>query len=498
MLQAEPETHPEGRLQLLASYDPIDVKLRRGVKHFPRVGDAVYLADSNLLAELLSKNDHDKDIEISIGSFALSSAMPLSMSPTKLFGRHCGILGATGGGKSFTIARLLEQISENKGKAILIDPTGEFKDVAAVSSHYALGKAEHGEDLARIPYQSLTEDDLFALFSPSGQSQGPKLRDAIHSLKLVAVLSALPDEEHDADSREVKGWITTDGVLKKATKLRLPFQRTLRRFSEQVHNTDNAFEIKQLALQITNECVKSVGGDDGKNWGAIDQNTLSYCENLIARVFGQVRSKELECVFSDKGEDISLVVQQFMKANNLSVLRLSFRNVRFEHRTREFLVHILGRRLLELARAGEFKSDPVVVFLDEAHQFLNKSTNGDIPLDAFGLIAKEGRKYGLVSALATQRPRDIPADVLSQLGVLIVHRLTNDQDREVVERACGDLDRDAAAFIPSLGEGEALIVGSDLPAPIPVQVTLPHIKNQPQSKGPQFVEAWSKRKKSKK
>ena len=58
--------------------------------------------------------------------------------------------------------------------------------------------------------------------------------------------------------------------------------------------------------------------------------------------------------------------------------------------------------------------------------------------------------------LATQRPRDVPADVLSQLGTLIVHRLTNDDDRLAVERACGDLDQNAALFIPTLAPGEAI------------------------------------------
>ena len=88
-----------------------------------------------------------------------------------------------------------------------------------------------------------------------------------------------------------------------------------------------------------------------------------------------------------------------------------------------------------------------------------------VSLDAFGLIAKEGRKYGLTTVLATQRPRDIPQDVLSQLGTMFVHRLTNERDRETIERACGDLDRSAAAFIPSLSQGETTVLGPDLPAP---------------------------------
>lgn len=77
----------------------------------------------------------------------------------------------------------------------------------------------------------------------------------------------------------------------------------------------------------------------------------------------------------------------------------------------------------------------------------------------------KGRKYGLNICLATQRPRDISEGVLSQMGTLIVQRLTNEQDRQVVERACGEIDRAASAFLPNLCPGEAAIIGVDFPIP---------------------------------
>ena len=71
------------------------------------------------------------------------------------------------------------------------------------------------------------------------------------------------------------------------------------------------------------------------------------------------------------------------------------------------------RLLLDEARKGAFRCRPTVVVLDEAHQFLGKSVGDDgntFALDAFDLIAKEGRKYGLTLCLATQRPRPISID----------------------------------------------------------------------------------------
>jgi len=166
-------------------------------------------------------------------------------------------------------------------------------------------------------------------------------------------------------------------------------------------------------------------------------------------------------------------------------------NVPFEHNTRELVVNAIGRHLLTLARQDRFKTLPLVVFLDEAHQFLDKTIGDEFSrtsLDAFGLIAKEGRKYYLSCVLATQRPRDIPEDVLSQMGMFIVHRLINDRDRSVVERACGQLDASAASFLPTLGQGEAIVVGIESPMPLPVQIIEP--SQPPESRGADYEELW--------
>ena len=120
--------------------------------------------------------------------------------------------------------------------------------------------------------------------------------------------------------------------------------------------------------------------------------------------------------------------------------------------------------------------------MDEAHQFLNKTLgdeNNKYALDSFDLIAKEGRKFSLSICISTQRPRDIPEGVLSQIGTFIVHRLVNERDREVVEQACGDFNKSVAAFLPNLIPGEAMIVGTDFPIPVTVQIYRP--KNEPDS-----------------
>ena len=173
------------------------------------------------------------------------------------------------------------------------------------------------------------------------------------------------------------------------------------------------------------------------------------------------------------------------------MLRICLSGVAFEFKAREIVANVIGRHLLNMARNGAFKSRPVVVIVDEAHNFLGRQIGADdavARLDAFELIAKEGRKYGLNICLSTQRPRDITEGVLSQMGTLVVHRLTNDRDREVVERACGEIDRSASSFLPNLKPGEAAIIGADFPIPLTIQVFPPSAK--PLSDGPNYQTHW--------
>ncbi len=67
----------------------------------------------------------------------------------------------------------------------------------------------------------------------------------------------------------------------------------------------------------------------------------------------------------------------------------------------------LGTSLLGLTRQGRFMNNPVVTLLDEAHHFLDRSVGDEFSrtdLDAFGLIAKEGRKYSLKGADLRRAP----------------------------------------------------------------------------------------------
>ena len=482
-----------GIVQILGSIAIDTLRVTAGVDEYPRLGDRVYSAPHAFLAILPTLIDNDgtsKSIQLNLGTIA-SSSNTLSITPEKLFGRHCAILGATGGGKSWTAARLIEECLQYQGaKLILIDATGEYHGFRCNNNdhiiHCHLGNPLLFADQSTsclLPPTSFLESDFIALFEPSGKVQGPKLREAIRSLRLVQLDTSL------ASSMVIDGTVRKEGALKK------PFQDAEMRHAKSLENPRTSFDVRKLSRQIYNECIYSTAPrNDATRWGGADEANYSYCMSLIVRIDSILTSPAFECIFSedDTKEPITKIISNFIeKDNGARMLRICVSGISFEYKVREIVANAIARHLLEHARCGRYRDQPLFVVLDEAHHFLGRHIGSEetvARLDAFELIAREGRKFGLNICFATQRPRDITEGVLSQIGTLIVHRLTNEKDREIVEKACGEIDRSASAFLPNLKPGEATIIGVDFPIPLTIQISQP--KNKPKSDGPQYQTAW--------
>ena len=485
----KPDVHPIATAQLLTTFYVSRAEVVGGIAAYPNLGSRVFSAHPLLvkwLAESTRRPDERRDVLLHLGSLPDGDHVPVSITPEKLFGRHCAVLGSTGGGKSFTLARLMEESLRFAGKVVVLDATGEYFRLKE-AQHVQLGgpKVDDAEVVC-LPYHELTEEDMFTLFNPGTQSQAPKLRAAIKSLKLAKLVPKKCPE----------------GYCPKVNRPKKPFEDAYNEHLALLESPKADFEIKHLVRQIDEECVRHNGFTDNTadytKWGNYDEQAKSYVVSLVGRIETMIATKELECIFKPEGPSLFEEISKFLADPARRLLRISLKYVAFSFFTREIVANAIGRRLMEQARAGKFVGGkPVVVMLDEAHHFLNKQIgdeHGKRSLDAFELIAKEGRKHWLTLCMATQRPRDIPEGVLSQMGTLIVHRLTNEKDRDVVEKASGDIDRSAAAFLPTLAPGEAAIIGVDFPIPLTVQVAAP--RQPPDSSGPRYQDKWVEEAKS--
>ena len=298
------------------------------------------------------------------------------------------------------------------------------------------------------------------------------------------------------------------GIKQKSGQGKEKFFQYYQEHIKEIENNDCNFDIIFLAQQIKAECVYQNGGTfkepDLKIWGGEDAKTYDYQTSLISRITDLVNTDIFSELLgfngvpkkSDSTEFLSIIdsiesflnpIEEKIKETD-NILRISFENIPSSFSAKEIVSNALASYLLNKARKRDFIEDPVLLVIDEAHQFLNKNVRDDFfeiqSLDAFDLIAKECRKYGLFLCLATQIPRDIPIGTLSQMGTFIVHRLINEKDKQAIENAASSANKNALSFLPILGEGEALLVGVDFPMPLLIKIDKPVIP--PKSETPRL------------
>lgn len=468
--------HPQGKIELLLSFNYYSTKIDKGLDKYPAVGSKVYLCSSDLIKTLFVSANPEDNTSFDIAKLPNNLETSLPLDPNQLFGRHCAIVGTTGGGKSYTISKVLEEfLSLHKSKAILIDATGEYENFYD-HENVKVVKFGAGDEDTFFHYSRLRTMDLVALFRPSENTQKPKLINAIESLRVVEYYNKNKDDRNpeitifqkrNQPKNNYASWYT----LAKAER-----------------NFDNSFfDMGNLNHQINEECVKLSNGNTLSQYGDYNNQEKGYVTSLLTRIEVLKNNSSFNSVFGfnkqlDDDNEFNQELEDFLdeEQTDETLFIISLKDASFEKGLREILTNAIGSYLLEEARNYKFRENPIVLFVDEAHQFLKKTIADDffqdLELDAFDKIAKECRKHGLFLCISTQTPRDIPVGTLSQMGTFIVHRLINETDRAVIEKACSEGNRNALSYLPTLQSGEALLISIEMPMPIIIKIKEPNIK----------------------
>lgn len=476
------EFHPTAKAEILLSFDLFDMgKVTKGANAYPTIGAKVFVCTREFVQKYVRGfgQKESEEILMDIGYLNSDNQTEVTVSQQSFFGRHCAVVGTTGGGKSWSLSKLIEEARKNNTKCILLDPTGEYAELQG--QHCILAQN------AYFSYKKLTISDLFFLLKPSERAQAPKLLEAIKTLKTLEIAKVKGGlDSYFANGRD-------KNLLPKANRNKVEFVQFQRKYYEEIDSDELDFEIRYLARQIQYECVWEINNKDSNSWGGRSEQDSANCISLVTRTNAFVNDRNYKKILGignvdDKQDLADMIVKFFDPDNKNTLLRIGFEKVGYDFNVREIIANALAKYLLNMARDKIFKQKPTIFFLDEAHQFLNKRITDDsftaYSLNAFDQIAKECRKYGLFLCIATQMPRDIPVGTLSQMGTFLVHRLINFHDKEAIKQSCATANSSTLAYLPVLGEGEAILTGVDFPMPLLLKVSPP--KEKPDSGTPQF------------
>ena len=132
---------------------------------------------------------------------------------------------------------------------------------------------------------------------------------------------------------------------------------------------------------------------------------------------------------------------------------------------------------------------PIHIMLEEAHRYVQKDIdNGLLGYNIFERIAKEGRKFGLVMDLVTQRPTELSETVISQCSNFLIFKINHPSDLEYIEKMVPNISTDILEKQKSLQSGTCIAFGKMMKIPMIVKMQLPN--PTPQSSNANIFDKW--------
>jgi hypothetical protein len=415
---------------------------------------------------------------LSLGHYTLDEAADAFLNGNKFFQRHAIIVGSTGSGKSWTTARVLEQVAAlPNANAILFDIHGEYAPLASEGfQHLRIAGPADLDGIATLesgvlflPYWLLGYEAMTSMFVDRSDQNAPNQAMVMSR----AVLNAK------------RAYLEADGRFD-----------TLANFTI---DSPVPFDLSAVLAELERLNTEMVPGTRAEKAGEFN----GKLSRLIQRLERKRSDRRLGFLFQGTAETMQydwlerLVVRlaagrQDQADRNGGVKILDFSEVPSD--VLPLMVSLVGRLVFSLQQwTSSDRRHPIALFCDEAHLYIPErhaaGGAGEVSVAIFERIAKEGRKYGVGLVVISQRPSEVNRTVLSQSNNLMAMRLTNGDDQAVVRRLLPDSLGGFGDLLPVLDTGEALVVGDASLLPSRIRISPP--QHKPNSGTVDFWDRWS-------
>ena len=448
---------------------------RRSLATIPTINAECHLIHGERLKQFMqaisSIPEGEDAVSLQIGHYSIDEDATAWLNGNKLFQRHAVIVGSTGSGKSWCVAKILEQVASLKSAdAILFDIHGEYSPLQGESfSHLKVAGPNDniGDGILFLPYWLLTYEEMLSLMLDRSDSNAPNQAMMFSN----AVIDGKKAFLREVGNQEMEANITLDSPI--------PYS---------LNNLLNSLKEKDT------EMVQ--GANNREKQGAY----YGKLTRFIQRLETKQRDKRLNFMFSS---DERLLSYDYMGELCTKLMAPSVdgkkgvKIIDFSEVPSDILpliVSLIARVIFSVQQWTSVDArHPIAIFCDEAHLYIPANTEksiDDASLVTFERISKEGRKYGVGLVVISQRPSEVNRTVLSQSNNFIAMRLTNVDDQSVVKRLLPDSLGDYAEMLPILDIGEALVVGDASLLPSRIRVSAPVLK--PRSATIDFWDEWSK------
>lgn len=445
---------------------------KRSIASVPTIGAEAFLVEKERLSILMGAISSDVDAganQLNIGRYAIDEETPAIIDGDKFFQRHAAIVGSTGSGKSWLVAKVIEQVADLvSGNAILFDVHGEYSSLIGdqFKSIKIAGPGDNNpNDELFLPYWLLSHEELMSLMLDRSDQNAPNQAALFTRFVLEGKRDYLMTCDHEDEAQK----ITVDSPV--------------------------PFDITTLIEKLENKDAEMIQGSAGREKQGPYHGKLT---RFVQRLRTRVGDKRLNFMFSgnpalaDYGYAATMV-NGLMRPRDVEagVKIIDFSEVPSD--ILPLISSVLARLVFTVQQWTDLKQrQPIALFCDEAHLYIPSDTAEVMGVSArssFQRIAKEGRKYGVGLVVISQRPHEVDKTVLSQCNNFLSMRLTNVDDQNTIKRLFPDNLGDLASVLPVLNTGEVVAVGDACVLPSRILVEEP--VHKPISATVDFWTMWS-------
>ena len=452
---------------------------------------------------------------IRLGVSPLYNDFPLNISIDELFSNHTAIFGNTGSGKTYGICRIIQNVFPNsniipyKANLFIFDSYGEyinaFESINKNNPYYCFkvittNMSKPYEKLD-IPVCLLDLEDLLNLLEATNFSQIAMIDTALTYVKMFA--------REDKEAHDFKNHILANAIISI-----MYTNQTSARIRDQIFEILNETNTPELSLdtevagigftrkfrncfdidsegrfaehKIISDYIKQFIDSDRK-WN-FDATGVCYSLHDLEVALNFTLYSErylLNEVMYDSAMSLKVKLHDlvtrgnghFFTANGYTTIEDYIKKIQIngnkksqivnfnledvDDRFARTVVKIFGRMFMKFTRSLQNRASfPIHMILEEAHRYVLEGDDKKLMgYNIFERIAKEGRKYGLILDLITQRPTDLNENVISQCANFLIFKINHPADLDYIAKSVPNMSEDIVEKQKTLQAGTCVAFG---------------------------------------
>ncbi len=509
----------------------------------PTLEDSVRIIEGEELNTILGQNGEGN---LYLGKSAVYDGKDVYIDINDMFSNHLSIFGNTGSGKSCSVARIVQNIFLNKNflafnaNLFIFDAYGEYKTAFKALDQFnpnyqykfITSNLVDPEDVPlRIPVFLLTIDDICLVLQADNHHQYTIIE---RMLKLTKLFSKNDEETHKLKNHLIAKAIMTvlfsnqNSAGKKNDIFTIIADCSTpefnvdtdiqgvgftRKFSECFGiNRNGEFAesvlINEYLLKFIDDELEARMQVPKDAYYTLDdmEKALSFTligdgflNNRIMQDNATIMQVRLHALCNSSNRQFFEIGNYITLENYISSLivnnnkRSQIVNINLEDIDdilAKTIVKIFSKMIFDFAKSRKDRAAiPFHLFVEEAHRYVVKDNDQFLlGYNIFERIAKEGRKYGVMLALVSQRPVELSDTVIGQTSNFCILKMTHPLDLDYINKMLPNISGDVIDKLTSLQSGTMVAFGNAFKIPVIVKMDMPN--PPPYSSNCNVAERW--------